>query len=292
MARIGLALFASGPAELFEVVKLPEPVPMAVCIDDSPWVTPLVGLTRREQLCVALVNRRHARIFRGDREALTEVEKLRDDVHGQHDQGGWSQARYERAIDEEVADHLRRAAAAVHSEYRARRFDRLLVGAPEELVAAFEQTLHPEPRDRLVGRVRVDVEHSRPEDVLEAAREPLLEADRAREREALDRLAEGVGRHSRAAAGLADVLEALHERRVEVLLYAEGFSAAGVQCPRCGWLGVEDQACPVDGGPVERRDSILESAIEAAVLQSAETLAVRHHEDLGPLGGIGALLRF
>jgi peptide chain release factor subunit 1 len=288
----GLAVFCSGPADLFEVLKLPEPVAAAVIIDDSPWVEPLAALAHGETIAIALVNRRHARILRGTREALKEVEVIRDDTHGQHDQGGWSQPRYERSVDEEVAEHLRRSASALFTEYKRERFDRLLVGAPEELVGAFEQTVHPELRARLGGRVRVDVEHSRPEDVLAAAAEPLREADRAREREALDRLAEGLGRNSRAASGLADVLGALHERRVEILLYGEGLRAAGVQCPRCGWLGAQARACPVDGGPLEQRENIVENAVEAAILQSAEALAVRHHGDLARYGGIGAVLRF
>ena len=43
-----------------------------------------------------LVNRKLARILRGSRERLEEVAYITDDVHGWHDQGGWSQARYQR----------------------------------------------------------------------------------------------------------------------------------------------------------------------------------------------------
>ena len=288
----GLAVFCSGPADLFEVVKLPERVESAVAIDRGPWVEPLAGIAEREKLCVLLVNRRHARILRGTRKGLEEVEVVHDDVHGQHDQGGWSQLRYQRGIDEEVADHLRNAASALYTSFKRERFDRLLIGAPEELAPSMEQTLHPEVRARLGGRIAVDVEHSTPDQVLAAAAERLREADVARERDALARLTEGVGRGGAAAAGLADVLAALNERRVAILLYAEGFRAPGVACPRDGWLGVEGTECPVDGSPLERRDNIVENAVEAALLQSAEALVVRHHEGLGPLGNIGAVLRF
>ena len=37
---------------------------------------------------------------------------------------------------------------------------------------------------------------------------------------------------------------------------------------------------------------IVEPAIEKAIEQSANALVVRHHDDLVPLGGIGAVLRF
>jgi hypothetical protein len=35
-----------------------------------------------------------------------------------------------------------------------------------------------------------------------------------------------------------------------------------------------------------------EAIVEAAVAQDAEVIVVRHHPDLGPLGGVGAVLRF
>ncbi len=42
----------------------------------------------------------------------------------------------------------------------------------------------------------------------------------------------------------------------------------------------------------EAVEDIVEPAIEKAIEQSATAMVVRHHDDLGPLGGIGALLRF
>ena len=49
----------------------------------------------------------------------------------------------------------------------------------------------------------------------------------------------------------------------------------------------------MDGGNVERRDDIMERAIELALMQSAEVLQVRHHqEELDQNGSIAAMLRF
>ena len=48
----------------------------------------------------------------------------------------------------------------------------------------------------------------------------------------------------------------------------------------------------VDGGAVQARKSILEDAVQAALGQSAEVLALRERPELGPLGGIAATLRF
>jgi peptide chain release factor subunit 1 len=288
----GLALFACSIADLFEPLKLPRPVASRVVIDDSPFVEPLATLVPAASWCIVLVNRQVARVLWGSDERLEEVETLADDVHGWHDQGGWSQARYQRGIEKEIEDHVKRAADAVFRRFQGAPFDRLLVGAPQELAADVEAHLHPYLRERLAGRVQVDVENSSPEEVLRAALPVIEENARRREREALDRLAEGVS-GGRGAAGLDDVLGALNERRVEILLMEDGFTAAGVACPRCGWMAAEGpERCPIDGEELERRPDVIENAVELALAQSAEVMFVRHHDDLPKHGGIGAVLRF
>lgn len=75
------------------------------------------------------------------------------------------------------------------------------------------------------------------------------------------------------------------------LLYAAGQPLAGAVCPRCGLMRAEAGTCPLDGTELEQRDDLLELATRAAVAQDAEVLPV-DSPDLGPLGGIAALLRF
>ncbi|MEA2374826.1 MAG: peptide chain release factor subunit 1 [Thermoleophilaceae bacterium] len=290
----GLAVFVCEAADLFEAIKLPRPVESRAVIDDSPFVEPLAELAMRGSWCVLLVNRQTARMLRGSRERLDELPPVEDDVHRRHDQGGLSQARYQRSVDKEVQDHLKRTADVVFRRFKRAPFERILLGGPDEILPDVEEHLHPYVRERVAGRVKVDVENTTAEAVREATAPVMDEVDRAREREALDRLAEGVGAGGRGVAGLEDTLTALNERRVEILLLAEGYSASGVFCRRCGWVGADGvSACPADGGEIERRDDVIESAIELAILQSADVLVSRDHRDeLRERGSIGAVLRF
>ena len=284
----GLAVFASEETDLFEVLKLPRSVPNRVAIGRSPLVGPLAKLARRERWCVALVNRRDARILRGSPDGLREVLRIHDDVHGQHDQGGWSQARYQRGIEKEKDDHLKVTGDALMRHFKRQPFERLIVGGPREVVSDFEQKLHHYLRERLAGRVEVDVEHSNPDRVLDSA-SPLIEKlEHQREREALERLGE------RGACGLDDVLPPLNERRVEMLILDEQFGGVtGVQCLECGWLGLEGDRCPADGSELVELDDLTEAMIELSVQQSADLLAVRYERSaLEEYGGAAALLRF
>src|SRR5215213_9038677 len=284
-----VAIFAAEEAGLFEAIKLPRPLPSRVAIRRSPLIAPLAWLARRERWCVALVNRRDARIFRGSPDGLREIEQIHDLVFGQHDQGGWSQARYQRGIEKEKSDHLKHTAEALMKHFKRRPFERLLVGGPREVVAVFESKLHGYLAERLAGRIDVDVEHSTPEQVLEAAQPRFDELEDQREADALERLGDtGV-------TGLEEVLRALNERRVETLVADEQFSAPGSCCPVDGWLGPDGiESCPVDGSPLEHLDDLTEAAIELAIQQSADILEVRRRRDelAQRADGIAALLRF
>jgi peptide chain release factor subunit 1 len=283
-----VALFASDSADLFEALPLPRSVPNQVSIGRTPLVGPLARLERRERWCVALVNRRAARIFRGSPDGLREVQQIHDDVSGQHDQGGWSQSRYQRSIDKEKDDHLKDTCDALMHHFKRQPFERLIVGGPREVVTDFEAKLHHYLSERLAGRVEVDVEHSNVTQVLEAARPLIDELEQRRERDALERLGE------RGVMGLENVLPPLTERRVETLILDEQFGGAGgVQCLECGWLGLEGERCPADGSVLVRLDDLTEAMIEVSVQQSAELLVVRHaREELEAHGGVAALLRF
>jgi peptide chain release factor subunit 1 len=284
-----LAVFAAAPADLFDVLKLPRALPNRVALRRSPLVGPLARLARHERWCVALVNRRDARILRGSHDGLREIEQIHDLVFGQQQQGGWSQARYQRGVEKEKDDHLKHTAEALMKHFKRRPFERLLVGGPREVVADFESKLHGYLSERLAGRIDVDVEHSTPEQVLEAAQPRFDELEDEREADALERLGEtGV-------TGLEEVLRALNERRVETLVADEQFEAPGTCCPADGWLGPAGvEACPVDGTPLERLDDLTDAAIELTIQQSAEILAIRRRrEELADRAdGIAALLRF
>src|SRR3954453_8531391 len=231
----GFALFACAGADLFEGMRLPRPIETRAVINDAPVVEPLVELLGSGgNWMVVLVNRQTGRLLRGDAHHLDELPAIEDDVHGRHSQGGWSQARYQRSVDEDVMDHLKNVADAVFLRFKRASFNHLLLGGPTETLTEFESKLHPYVSERLRGRIDIDVENTSPDDVCKAAAAKIGDYDRTAEREALDRLQEGVSTGGRGAAGLDDVLFALNERRVETLLLTEGFDASGCSCPQCG----------------------------------------------------------
>src|SRR3954452_5187168 len=136
-----VAVYVCGTADLLEVVRLRRPVGSKVVVDRTPFVEPLVMQGLDEAWMVLLANRRAARLFIGPGDALEETDRFVDDVHSQHERGGWSQANYQRSVEKEVHDHLANAAEIAFDVYKSRGLDRVLIGAPDDLLAEFKSRL-------------------------------------------------------------------------------------------------------------------------------------------------------
>lgn len=291
----GLAIFCSSAAGVHELVLLPRPVEPIAVIAPEPMVEPLAELLAPERWCVVLISRRAGRIFTGTREKLTDIEDRRDDVHGWHSKGGWSQARYQRGMEHEAEEHIRATAELVFRLFQAWPFECLLIGGPPELHGRVEEELHNELRKRLKGHFEIDVERASADEVHRRALPLIEEAEHEREQEAIARLREGLAPGGHGASGVEEVLEMLSERRVQTLLVADGYRVSGFVCPRCGLLlrATDSGVCPADGAELEPREDLIEPAIAAAIEQDADVLVVRHEVDqLNELGSIAALLRF
>jgi len=227
-------------------------------IEVSPYLEPMMVAVPERRLCVALVDRATARVFCGSEAGLEEVEDVRDDVHGQHDQGGWSQARYQRSVEDSVDDHLRNVAAHLLELHREGRIERLVVGCTEELLPRFLDKLHSYLRERFAGRIEIDVQSSLAGEVLAKARVVLQQEDERRERELFERPRCGW----------------------------MGTPSEGEASPEGG------RRCPIDGGELEQTGNVVEKALERTLMLSGTTWMPRFETDLEQWGGIAALLRF
>src|SRR5271165_5044254 len=204
-----LALFLCEPLEFSRTLRLPHPVTSAFVVSDAPFIAPLTESGPVGRVCVALVDERFARILRGSPERLHEALSFSDPVHGRQDQGGWSQARYQRSRHEDVKAHLRHVAGTLEQLLKVAPYDRLLIACTEQLWPRVVKELPPDARATLHGeRLSLDVGDVGIEDVVRATEAVLAEEHRAHEDAALAGLREHHAREGgkRAAVGLEQVL--------------------------------------------------------------------------------------
>lgn len=290
-----LAVFCSGGDELFEAVQMTEPAEPKAVIARRAHITPLVIGPVWGSWCVALVNRREALLFQGVPERVRQSERIEDHVHQQHSQGGWSQANYERSVQDEAESHLRRVAEDLLSRLKRDEFKTLVVGGPHEVVSSFRDLLSGELHAVLLDReLDLDMSAVKEADVRSAVGELATELEIQEQIRCLQELSDRVGADQPAVEGVTQTLEALTEQRVETLIFTHDFQAVGGRCPQCGLLTQSSGgACPADGTALEAVDDLREAAVEQAVLQDAEVLVVDDPPSaLRPPDGVGALLRF
>jgi peptide subunit release factor 1 (eRF1) len=282
-----LALFVCGPADLFEVLRLPRPVDSRVTIADRPAIEPLAEVGTAEHWAVLLLDGNDARLLEGYGDRLEEVEREHSDHRNRTATGGMSAQRYERSVGMEENEFLRGVAGLLEQADGRRGYRQIFVGTTERIFSLFCDALSQPLRERVTGRFDVGADWESVQSVRERL-EPLLQMDEThREREALDRVG------ANGLRGIVDVLPALYERRVGTLLIEPGVERPGVVCPQCRWALAEERGtCPVDGTTMVPHENLVEWAVELAVEQDADVLPVRRHNDLADHDGIAAALRF
>lgn len=290
----GVAMFSVSAAGLWETVTLPRPV------HDRAFVGPRADLRMLEVLlethgttCTALADYEKARIFLLQLGRVEEVRDVWDEVPGRHDQGGRSQMRMQRHVDDHRRQHLRHVADALFRLWKARGFENLVLAGPGEAHRELEADLHEYLRQRVRARIALPITAS----TLEVRTRTLQleeEMEREAERSTVRRLAEGAAEGTGAAVtGLRPTLSALSEGRIGTLAVRLDLREPGARCEACGRLSDDARApCPTCGGRMREIPDVVELAVATAYGQGCRVETIAGDEGLADLGGIGALLRF
>lgn len=289
----GLAIFCSSTGETLEAVALPAPVEPIAIFDSIPWLEPLVAMIWPGDWGIAVLSRRAARLFRGGPTGLAEFAAIHHELHGRHAQGGWSQARFQRGIEEQVAEHVRVVAGHLLRAHRRHPFDHLVIVASNELQPVIEQALPRELADLLAAIVDSDLEHAPVEEIDRAVGPVIERVERDREHALTERLDQALGTGGAAAAGFDEVIAMLEQRRVETLVVSEQSHVKAGLCPTCGRLSTaDDGSCPLDGARLGEVDAT-EHAVEKAARQRVPVVVIRHERGwLSEHGEFAAILRW
>ena len=288
----GLAVFCAGMDNLWRPLPLTEPVTDEVKVARHLYLAPLVPLVGRgEGAVVLMVSREQGHFYRLRAGRLEDLADYFDEQPRRHDQGGLSQARYQRHIDELAQEHLREVADALDRLVRRLHSPQVVVIASDETWGEFSELLSKEARGAIVGVTHAEA-HASAAELLEVAT-PVLEHWRAeKERDAVERWREEIGRNGRAASGWPATLEAASDGRVELLLFQDGAARHAWRCPACGRLGADSRSCPLDGTQMEESHDGLDLVVHQTLAHGGSVWALRHRQDLEPVEGIGALLRY
>ena len=288
----GLVLFAASLDGLWRALYLRARVADAVRVGRDLYMTPLVPRVDDEAgAIVAQAGRERGDVYVLRDGRLTKVANRTAKQPRRHDQGGWSQANYQRHVDALARAHLREVAEALDEELRSRSGAVVVLAGTDDARAELEPLLPPVVAKSVVGWIRVDA-HASPAELQSGAEGVLGDHRAQRERLLVDRWQEDAGRGLRAAAGWEQTCEAASDGRVETLLYDADANLPAWRCPECARLRAGEGTCPLDGAVLERHPDGLDLLVHRTLEQGGTAVVVSAYRDLQPVGGVGALLRF
>ncbi len=153
----GVAAFSCAERGFFLGIRLPQAPQDGIYFGSQAYLKPLEeAFDNFQSTAIVFVDRTRAKLMFWQYGVLTQ-ESLETEVPGQHDQGGWSQARYQRKIKDKLGKHLGRVAEHLFGMYKKQKFDKLILVADEPILAKFEKLLHPYLKERITKRVKKDL---------------------------------------------------------------------------------------------------------------------------------------
>ncbi len=318
----GIAIFSCSAEKFFEVIKLPYVYRNRIMISPDPLIREIAAIDEEfGRIGVLLVDRKHIRYFLMDIEATTEtldfLEPLATRAHKfhsggsalkgaegafqirmpagrtapnmvQHAIGEW---RFNMRIQEEWHRVLKLAADAAFEEWKASKFDKLVIGGfIEEGLREIEHHLHSYLRERLIGYIEINPAEAKPHEVREKVLDLLWKKDREEEKELVKQVEELIGR-GLAVNGTSKVLEMLAIGNVRTVLIPEDFEKPGYLCPETHLVFLKPE-CPLEGEKPLEVEDIVDEVIEEALEQRATVEIIIDKEVQKKVDGLAALLRF
>src|SRR5919109_3091457 len=147
-----VAVFAAGLDNFWTTLALPEPAPDRFKVAHEFFLAPLVPVVARaDGTIIAVVGREQGHLYRLEAGRLREIGDHFEEQPGRHDQGGWSQARYQRHIEKLVQDHLKDVAEVLDRSRRRLQVPKIVLVCSEEMRSEFAEALSTSAREALVG---------------------------------------------------------------------------------------------------------------------------------------------
>lgn len=295
----GKAIFACREQGVWQEFDVPPRLGRSqITVNSRFHLRPLVdaksGLPRT---CIALVNRKKARIFELYDTEITQKMDLEfgpsPAVPRSDGFQGYEAGHRERHVENTTMQHFKMFAESLLLLCNKEKLEALLIGCQDDSWPEIESQLPTSLKQKLRGRFPVDVLSATAEELRQHANRILTEA-KLTERMALMREVMGEAqRNGRGATGLKHVLNALERQEVQTLLLVRDFKAEAVECPNCRHLDTRMvKSCAVCGQETRELADVSDALVDLALRNGAEIRLVDSDPDMDKAGHVAALLRF
>jgi peptide chain release factor subunit 1 len=303
-AANGVAIFACSAGELFETVQLTAPIDQHwLYIGDQPHLYPLARVESLYPTYAALLaDTNSARILVVATGEVVDDREIKGTKTRRTKEGGWSQARYQRHIENFHLHHIKEVVEALETIVQRENIQNIIVAGDEVVTPLLREQMPKHLAERVVDHVRLDKDAPL-DDVLATSLEAMQRAREQTEREKVDAAIGGYRAGGLGVVGPEDTLDALVKGQVEELLMSaslrdlEGLSG-GANGPAVAndTVLAEPIVEPVLAGEAAEAPPDTVRLADELVTKATQTAAritfIQDPELLSGYGGVAALLRF
>jgi peptide subunit release factor 1 (eRF1) len=291
----GLAIFASSGAELFEAIPLETPFDDNwLFVGSVPHLYPLAKLidTYPRYAAVALDTNK-ARILVFSLAATERDEQIISDKTRRNSQGGWSQARYQRRVEDMHMHHMKDVAEALDKVVREENINQIVIAGDEVAVPKLRDQLPKHLDDKIIDVIKLQ-RHAQAasilEDTLASIRANAAESDADKVQELFDEWQSG----GLGVAGPEATLRAFEMGQVEELIITSSVDTLKPvqKLPQDSAADMRADTSAPQGALDEGRLNLSAELIKRAQQTAARIRFIEDATLLEEVGGVGALLRF
>jgi peptide chain release factor subunit 1 len=292
----GLALFAcAGADDFFEAVQLEAPVEEhRLYVTNQPHLYPLAHLNDQYPRYAALLaDTNSARLFVFGLGELLDKQEVSSPKVNRTSVGGWSQARYQRHVDNVHLHHAKEVIEALDRLVREDKVEKIIMAGDEVIVPVLREQMPRHLDEKLIDVLRLDTatpEHQ----VLQATLETMREQDAKDDADRVKRLFGQYRAGGLAVVGAPDTLAALTAGQVDELVLSASLEQFHSDEQEVNKLLTD--IAPVTGGNPSTSEPpgviMADTLVTLAQQTGARVTFIEDPELLASVGGIGAFLRY
>jgi peptide subunit release factor 1 (eRF1) len=295
----GKVIFACHDQGIWREVDIPSRMEHSqITVNSRFHLRPLVhAYSGLPKACIALVDRKRARIFELQDNEITQKPELEfgPSPHVPRSDGfqGYEAGHRERHVDNQIMQHFKMFAESLLLLSHREKFDALLIGCQDDSWPEIEPHLQNGLKQKLRGRFPMDVSSATGEEVKQHTVRILTEAMLTEQMELVRQVMGEAQRNALGAIGLRHVLNALERQEVQTLLLARDLKAEAAECPNCRHLDTRMvKHCAVCAHETRHLGDISDALVDLALRNGAEIRFIDGDPELEKAGHVAALLRF
>lgn len=216
----GAAIFAcSGAGEFFEAVQLNTPIDEnRLYVYNQPHLYHLARLDDEYPRYAALItDANSARILLFGLGQALETKEVKGKKMQRVKVGGWSQARYQRRVENAHQSHAKEVVEALERIVKQENVRHIVIAGDTQIASVLLEQMPKHLTEKLVDTMRLDIKAA-DQEVFEATLEKMREKDAKTDAEKVQRLFNEVRARGLGVLGPQDTLEALTNGQVDELL--------------------------------------------------------------------------